>query len=103
VIFYNSSHPHFRIISENRSNKKASGAGWEAMRNPVSDEELPLWGWLPVTIPSRKDAADSGLKKATSSEAGYEAWRHPIGNEVSFLWERLSASMIAAGKPLPRG
>jgi hypothetical protein len=77
VIFYNSSHPHFRIISENRSNKKASGAGCEAMRNPVSDEVLPLWGWLPVTIPSRKDAADSGLKKATSSEAGYEAWCNP--------------------------
>jgi hypothetical protein len=32
-------------------------------------------------------------------EAGYGARRHPIGNEV---WERLSASMIAAGKPLPQ-
>jgi hypothetical protein len=29
--------------------------------------------------------------------------RHPLGNEVWFLWERLSASSLAAGKPLPQG
>jgi hypothetical protein len=32
-------------------------------------------------------------------EANYGAWRRPIGDKV---WERLSASMIAAGKPLPQ-
>jgi hypothetical protein len=26
-----------------------------------------------------------------------------LDNDVLFLWERLSASMIAAGKPLPQG
>jgi hypothetical protein len=35
-------------------------------------------------------------------ETGYGAHCHPLDNEVWFLWERLSASIIAAGKPLPQ-
>jgi len=34
-----------------------------------------------------------------SEKAGYGAQRHPLNNDV---WERLSASTIAAGKPLPQ-
>jgi hypothetical protein len=42
---------------------------------------------------------EKGDLKSTFSEAGNGARRDPIGNEV---WERLSASIIAAGKPLPQ-
>jgi hypothetical protein len=31
------------------------------------------------------------------------ATSNAFGNEAVFLWERLSASIVAAGKPLPRG
>jgi hypothetical protein len=56
---------------------------------------------------SRRGKAATGIKatwvvNANSLyllEAGYGARRHPIGNE---WWERLSASMIAAGKLLPQ-
>jgi hypothetical protein len=31
------------------------------------------------------------------------AMSNAFGNEAVFLWERLLASIVAAGKPLPRG
>jgi hypothetical protein len=45
---------------------------------------------------------DRGILKSTSSEAWHGARRHYRVNEVCLLWERLSASIIAAGKPLPQ-
>jgi hypothetical protein len=46
------------------------------------------------------EARNSKFETSTKFElAAYGARRRPIGNEV---WERLSASMFAAGKPLPQ-
>jgi len=45
--------------------------------HPFGSEVLPLWEWLPATIPSRQDAAPTQVKKKLHSEAVYGARRHP--------------------------
>jgi hypothetical protein len=65
---------------------------------PKKQALAPSWERLPAALASRQDAAPTA-KNLTSLEAGYGAQRHPLDNEG---WESLSASMIAARKPLPQ-
>jgi hypothetical protein len=51
-------------------------------------------------IISRQDAAPT--EKFNLLISGHGAWRHFIGQQACSLWERLSASIRAAGKPLPQ-